>query len=44
MNVRMMWDDSDAIGGFIEGVAIFCGRSIIGQTGIVGLIGSWLGA
>ena len=39
-----IWKNDEAIGGIIQGAVVFIGRTIIGQTGIIGMIGSWLGA
>ena len=43
-NILNLWVDERALGGFIQSLMLIVGRTIIGQTGIVGLIGSWFGA
>ena len=44
MSVKTLRCNDDAIGGCMEGIIVCVGKVFIGQTGIVGLIGSWLGA
>ena len=42
-----MWKllkDENALAGLATGIETAIGRAIIGQTGVIGMIGSWLGA